>query len=50
MLKQIRGDARHKDLSEDCMKRIEEHIDCGSTWVGFYFNDESINKIIANKM
>ena len=50
MLKQIREDARYKDLSEDCMKRIEEHIDCGSTWSGFYFNDESISKIIANKM
>ena len=48
ILKQIREDARYKDLSDNCMKRIEEHIDCGSTWDGFYFNDESINKIIAN--
>ena len=50
MLKQIREDARYKDLSDNQIKRIEEHITCGSCWDGFYFNDESISKIIANKM
>ena len=48
MLKQIKENARYKDLSNDCMKLIKEHIDCGSTWEDFYFNDKSINKIIAN--
>ena len=47
MLKQIREDERYKDLSEGCMERIKEHIRCGSTWPEFYFNDESINRIIA---
>lgn len=48
MLKQIKEDSRYKDLSDDCMKRIKEHIDCGSTWEDFCFNDKSIKKIISD--
>ena len=47
MLKQIKEDARYKNLSEDCIKHIEEYIDCYSAFEGFYFNDDVINKIIA---
>ena len=46
MMKQIKENPNYRNLSDDCMKNIREHIDCGSTWGGFYFNDESIMKII----
>lgn len=46
MMKQIKENPKYNDLSEDCLKNIREHIRCGSTWKGFYFNDESIMKII----
>lgn len=47
MIKQVKQDDRYKNLSDECIDLIREHIDCGSTWPGFYFNDESINKILA---
>lgn len=47
MLKQVKQNEKYKNLSDDCMEHIREHIHCGSTWGGFYFNEESINKIIA---
>jgi hypothetical protein len=46
MMKQIKENPNYRNLSDDCMKNIRQHIDCGSTWGGFYFNDESIMKII----
>lgn len=46
IMKQIKENPKYNDLSEDCLKIIREHIRCGSTWGGFYFNDESIMKII----
>ena len=46
MMKQIKENPNYRNLSDDCMKNIREHIYCGSTWGGFYFNDESIMKII----
>ena len=46
MMKQIKENPNYINLSDDCMKNIREHIDCGSTWRDFYFNDESIMKII----
>ena len=46
MMKQIKENPNYRNLSDDCMNKIRQHIDCGSTWGGFYFNDESIMKII----
>ena len=48
MIEQIKQDDKYKDLSEKDLRYIRDHIDAGSTRYGFYFNDESINKIIKN--
>ena len=48
MIEKIKQDDKYKDLSEKDLRHIRDHIDAGSTRYGFYFNDESINKIIKN--
>lgn len=46
MIEKIKQDDKYKHLSEKDLRRIRDEIDAGSTRYGFYFNDESINKII----
>ena len=48
MMKQIKENPNYRNLSDECMKNIREHIHCGSTWGGFYFNDEIIMGIIQS--
>jgi hypothetical protein len=50
MIEKIKQDDKYKDLSEKDLRDIRDHIDAGSTRHGFYFNDESINKIMKKNI